>query len=195
MRLIERHIKSIAALCRKYKVNRLFVFGSVLTDRFNDGSDIDTTTSTSSTHCRTFSAGRWTWWRSRRLGTLISEKAWIRLNSRYMDDSISKHLHDILDAINEVESFFGDKPKYFGEFCDDLCLRRAVERDIEIIGEAMNRILKEDRDIAITNSRKIVDARNYIIHGYDSLSADILWSIVINHLPKLKEEVQSLLEQ
>ena len=38
---IERHIKSIAALCRKYKVNRLFVFGSVLTDRFNDGSDID----------------------------------------------------------------------------------------------------------------------------------------------------------
>ena len=41
MKLIERHIKSIAALCRKYKVNSLFVFGSVLTDRFNDGSDID----------------------------------------------------------------------------------------------------------------------------------------------------------
>ena len=99
-----------------------------------------------------------------------------------MDDSINKHLQDILDAINEVESFFGDRPKYFGEFCDDLCLRRAVERDIEIIGEAMSRILK-------------VDARNYIIHGYDSLSADILWSIVINHLPKLKEEVRTLLEQ
>ena len=112
-----------------------------------------------------------------------------------MDENINKHLHDILDAINEIESFFGDKPKYFNEFCNDLCLRRAVERDIEIIGEAMNRILKEDRDIAITNSRKIVDARNYIIHGYDSLSADILWSIVINHLPKLKEEAQALLEQ
>ena len=104
-------------------------------------------------------------------------------------------MHDILDAINEIESFFGDKPKYFNEFCNDLCLRRAVERDIEIIGEAMNRILKENRNIAITNSRKIVDARNYIIHGYDSLSADILWSIVINHLPKLKEEAQILLEQ
>ena len=101
-----------------------------------------------------------------------------------MDDSINKHLHDILDAINEVESFFGDKPKYFGEFCDDLCLRRAVERDIEIIREAMNRILKENRDIAITNSRKIVDARNYIIHGYDSLSADILWSKNLEHLKK-----------
>lgn len=112
-----------------------------------------------------------------------------------MDDVINKHLQDILDAVNEVESFFGDRPKYFGEFCDDLCLRRAVERDIEIIGEAMSRILKVDRDIAITNSRKIVDARNYIIHGYDSLSADILWSIVINHLPKLKEEIRTLLER
>ena len=112
-----------------------------------------------------------------------------------MDENINKHLHDILDAINEIESFFGEEPKFFNEFCNDLCLRRAVERDIEIIGEAMNRILKEDRNIAITNSRKIVDARNYIIHGYDSLSADILWSIVINHLPKLKEEAQALLEQ
>ena len=50
-----------------------------------------------------------------------------------------------------------------------------------------------DKDIAITNSRKIVDARNYIIHGYDSLSVDILWSMVINHLPKLKNEVTALL--
>ncbi len=44
----------------------------------------------------------------------------------------------------------------------------------------MNRILKADKDIAITNSRKIVDTRNYIIHGYDSLSVDILWSMIIN---------------
>lgn len=57
----------------------------------------------------------------------------------------------------------------------------------------MNRILKADKDIAITNSRKIVDTRNYIIHGYDSLSVDILWSMIINHLPKLKNEVATLL--
>ena len=57
----------------------------------------------------------------------------------------------------------------------------------------MNRILKSDKDIAITNSRKIVDAINYIIHGYDSLSVDILWSMIINHLPKLKNEVATLL--
>ena len=110
-----------------------------------------------------------------------------------MDDSIRKHLQEILTAILEIETFFGDKPKRFEDFYDDLCLRRAVERDIEIIGEATNRILKTDKNIAITNSRKIGDARNYIIHGYDSLSADILWSMVINHLPKLKNEVIGLL--
>lgn len=111
-----------------------------------------------------------------------------------MDDLIKKHLQDILTAIEEIESFFGDKPKLFEYFYSNLCLRRATERNIEIIGEAMNRILKTDRNIAITNSRKIVDARNYIIHGYDSLSADILWSMVINHLPKLKDEVTALLD-
>ena len=110
-----------------------------------------------------------------------------------MDDLIKKHLQDILTAIEEIESFFGDKPKLFEDFYSNLCHRRAIERNIEIIGEAMNRILKTDRNVAITNSRKIVDARNYIIHGYDSLSADILWSMVINHLPKLKIEVKTLL--
>lgn len=110
-----------------------------------------------------------------------------------MDESVKKHLQDILTAVDEVEYFFLDEQKSFDNFYGNLCLRRAIERDIEIIGEAMNRILKTDRNISITNSRKIVDARNYIIHGYDSLSADILWSMVINHLPRLKEEVTTLL--
>lgn len=110
-----------------------------------------------------------------------------------MDDSIKKHLQDILTAIEEIESFFDGRTKLYDDFYSNLCLRRAVERNIEIIGEAMNRILKTEKDIAITNSRKIVDARNYIIHGYDSLSVDILWSMIINHLPKLQNEVIALL--
>ena len=112
-----------------------------------------------------------------------------------MDDLIKKHLCDILTATEEVENFLGDGPRLFDDFVSNLCLRRAIERNIEIIGEAMNRILKVEPDIQITNSRKIVDARNYIIHGYDSLSADILWSIVVNHLPKLKLEVKKLLDE
>ena len=110
-----------------------------------------------------------------------------------MEDRIKKYLLDVLTAIEEVESFFDNKPKLFDDFYSDLLLRRAIERNIEIIGEAMNRILRIDESIAITNARKIVDARNYIIHGYDSLSPDILWSMVINHLPRLKKEVVALL--
>lgn len=74
-----------------------------------------------------------------------------------------------------------------------MLLHRAVERNIEIMGEAMNRLLKDNPTIPITNARKIVDARNYIIHGYDRLLADILWSIVINHFPLLHDEVAQLL--
>ena len=99
-----------------------------------------------------------------------------------------------MNAIVEIDSFFNGRMKIFDDFCNDLLLRRGIERNIEIIGEAMNRILKEDSGINITNARKIVDARNYISHGYDSVSEDILWSIVVNHLPKLKAEVESLLK-
>ncbi|MBR2064118.1 MAG: DUF86 domain-containing protein [Bacteroidales bacterium] len=109
-------------------------------------------------------------------------------------DNTKKHLQDILTAIEEIDSFFGSEPKLFNEFASNICLRRAVERNIEVIGEAMKRILKSGVEINITNSRKIVDALNYIIYGYDSLSVDILWSIVINHLPKLKQEVNDLLK-
>lgn len=110
-----------------------------------------------------------------------------------MDDSIKKSLEDILNAIDEIELFFVSIPKQYNEFLNNTLLRRAVERNIEIIGEAMNRILKADSTISITNARQIVDTRNYIIHGYDTLVPDILWSIVINHLPSLKQEVGELL--
>ena len=66
--------------------------------------------------------------------------------------------------------------------------------NIAIIGEATNRILKIREDIAITNARKIVNTRNYVIHGYDSLRYEILWAIVIKDLPLLKAEVQSIID-
>jgi len=57
----------------------------------------------------------------------------------------------------------------------------------------MNRILEKDRNFELTNARKIVDTRNRIIHGYDSISDDVIWGIIINHLPKLKVEVDALI--
>ena len=81
----------------------------------------------------------------------------------------------------------------FEIYQNDLKTKRAVERNIEIIGEAMNRILKQDSEIVISNSRKIVDVRNRIIHGYDSVSDDVIWGIVIRNLPVLQKEVEKLL--
>lgn len=112
-----------------------------------------------------------------------------------MDNEIKTWLFDILNSINEIESFFIDKSKIFEDYEKDILLKRAIERNIEIIGEAMNRILKKDVDIEISNSRKIVDIRNRIIHGYDSVSDDVVWSVVIKYLPILKNEVQIFLDK
>lgn len=70
-----------------------------------------------------------------------------------------------------------------------------MERNIEIIGEAMNRILKHGQDIRLSHARKIVDTRNRIIHGYDSVSDEIIWTIAATYLPVLRSEVENLLEQ
>jgi len=110
-----------------------------------------------------------------------------------MDNDIKAWLYDILNAIVEIENFFNNEPKEFAKYQNDLRTKRAVERNIEIIGEALSRILKRDETITITNSRKIVDTRNRIIHGYDSVSDDVIWGIVIRHLPILQTEIQTLL--
>ncbi len=112
-----------------------------------------------------------------------------------MEYSISKALSDILCAIEEIDSFFQTRPRRFDVYISDVCLKRAVERNITIIGEAMSRILKTMPEIDITAARRIVDTRNYVIHGYDSVTDEILWGIVVRHLPVLKEEVSQLLQQ
>lgn len=106
-----------------------------------------------------------------------------------MDNKINTWLFDILNSIEEIESFFENKPLNFLEFQKDIKTKRAVERNIEIIGEAVNRILKEKPDFKIENSRNIVGTRNRIIHSYDNIADDMIWSIVINSLPKLKSEI------
>ena len=107
-----------------------------------------------------------------------------------MDIEIKTWLYDILNAITEIDSFFADQPKEFEAYKNDTRTRRAVERNIEIIGEATNRILQKDDTIILSNSRKIVDTRNRIIHGYDSVSDKVIWGIVDQYLPILKTEIE-----
>lgn len=110
-----------------------------------------------------------------------------------MDRKLRKYLSDIYSSILEIESFLQDRPREYATFCNDTLFRRGVERNIEIMGEAMNQALKINPNIPVTSARKIVDTRNFVIHSYDSLKPDILWGIVINHIPLLKEEIESLL--
>lgn len=112
-----------------------------------------------------------------------------------MDNEIKTWLFDILQAIKDIESFFDEGSKQFGEYVADLKTKRAVERELEIIGEAFNRILKKDNGFQFENIHQIIGTRNRIIHGYDSVSDDFIWSIIINHLPPLKKEIEGKLSQ
>lgn len=108
-----------------------------------------------------------------------------------MQDEIKVWLEDIEKAISEINDFLPE-PRNFLEFEKDIKTKRAVERNIEIIGEAMSRILNVEPDILLSNSRKIVDTRNRIIHGYDSVSDDVIWLIVIRYLPVLDKEIKEI---
>ncbi len=108
-----------------------------------------------------------------------------------MQDEIKVWLEDIEKAIAETIEFLPE-PRNFLEFEKDTKTKRAVERNIEIIGEAMSRILKAQPNISISNSRKIVDTRNRIIHGYDSVSDDVIWLIASIYLPILDNEIKEI---
>ena len=111
-----------------------------------------------------------------------------------MDEEIKGWLYDIVQSINEIESYFSDLPKKLEMYQKDIKTKRAVERNLEIIGEAANRILKADLNFSLTNAKQIISTRNRIIHGYDTISDELIWSIIINHLPKLKAETEEMLK-
>jgi len=111
-----------------------------------------------------------------------------------MQIEIKAWLFDIQAAITNVENYLSDSPKIFAEYKKDMRTKQAIERNIEIIGEATKRILNFDSTIQITNARKIIDTRNRIIHGYDTVLDEHIWAIVINDLPKLKQEIDNLLK-
>ena len=112
-----------------------------------------------------------------------------------MNEKVLKCLYDIKFAIQEIDSFFDNRQRRFEDYSKDILLKRAIERDLEIIGEAMSRVLKEDPEFKIDNARRIIGLRNQIIHGYDSVSDENIWGIVLIHLPKLKEEIELLIQE
>jgi uncharacterized protein with HEPN domain len=111
-----------------------------------------------------------------------------------MDRRILSCLADVANSIDEINEFVGSN-RDFLVYRNDLKTKKAVERNLEIIGEAVNRILKADPLFPISRARSIVDLRNRIIHSYDAISDEIIWAIVIRELPELKREVDDVLNQ
>ena len=109
-----------------------------------------------------------------------------------MNLELNKFLYDIKESIESIENYLGEK-RDFNIYIADKMLRRAVEREFEIIGEAMNRIEKIDSTINISSKKQIINMRNRVIHGYDKIDNEIIWGTIIRHLPKLKQEIESLL--
>jgi uncharacterized protein with HEPN domain len=111
-----------------------------------------------------------------------------------MKREIKKYLFDINTSIDSIFDYLGNERNFF-EYQKNKLLRRGIEREIEIIGEATKRILKIDPDFNLSNARQIVDTRNWVIHGYDRVDDVIIWGIVSNHLPKLKKEIEEYLNE
>ncbi|HOB85629.1 MAG TPA: DUF86 domain-containing protein [Bacteroidales bacterium] len=111
-----------------------------------------------------------------------------------MQREILKYLHDIKVSIDSIYDFLGDR-RDLNVYRTNKLLRRGIERELEIIGEAVNRILKINPSFELSDSRRIVDLRNWVIHGYDKVDDVIIWGIILRDLPGLKNQVEILLSQ
>lgn len=90
-----------------------------------------------------------------------------------MNEYIMTYLQDVQDAIIEMESYFVGYPMRYDVFEKDFLRRSAVERKVEIMGEAINRILKINPEFNLPNAKEIINTRNRVIHGYDSVTPEL----------------------
>jgi uncharacterized protein with HEPN domain len=111
-----------------------------------------------------------------------------------MNAEVRKNLFDILHAAEEIVAFTGTMD--FSSYQSSVVTQRAVERDFEVIGEALNRIRRIDETVldCISESHRIIGFRNILIHGYDMVDDRIVWNAVKNHLPGLMWEIRKLLD-
>ena len=106
-----------------------------------------------------------------------------------------KYLHDIRRATYLLEAFTSGKT--FADYEADAMFRAAVEREFEIIGEAMSRLAAVDEATAsrITNYQRIISFRNVLIHGYADVDNRLVWGVLEANLPILANEVEALSQE
>lgn len=107
-----------------------------------------------------------------------------------MNSRSRKLLFDVLESGRSIRDWCATRS--YADYEKDRQFRRAVEREFEIIGEALNRLSQADCEVAarIAELPRIVGFRNRIIHGYDTVDDATVWGVVEAHLPRLLEEVE-----
>lgn len=110
-----------------------------------------------------------------------------------MKDDTCAHLHDILQAAGAVKSFVTGKS--FIDYSSEELLRSGVERKLEIMGEALNRIKRDEPELlaSIRDYRDVISFRNILVHGYDAIDNRIVWGIVAEDLDNLIADIERLL--
>lgn len=103
-----------------------------------------------------------------------------------------KLLTDIVNAITSIDEHLEGR-RVLNDYLASKTKRRAVERELEIIGEATSQLLKLNPKISLSYARLIVDLRNKVIHAYDTIDDMIIWKIVMKDIPVLLQEVNRLL--
>ncbi len=109
-----------------------------------------------------------------------------------MSDAIKKSLTDILMCIDGINFHLQGK-RDFNWYQNSYTVKRAVERELSIIGEAINRITKNDKDFPLSKAAEIIAFRNRVIHAYDAVDDNLVWKIIVKDLPVLHQEVLKLI--
>jgi uncharacterized protein with HEPN domain len=112
-----------------------------------------------------------------------------------MELEVKKLLYDLDQAVQLIQDFVQNKQ--FNDYQTDALLRSGVERQFEIIGEALNRLKRVDPSLIarISESQRIIGFRNMLAHGYDLISDEIVWDIIQRKLPVLRQEVDMLKQE
>ena len=105
-----------------------------------------------------------------------------------------KYLYDIQRAAGLLREFTDGK--MFADYEGDALLRSAVERQFEVIGEAMAQLARTDEPLAerISQYQRIIAFRNVLIHGYADVDDRLVWDVINTNLPRLIREVDAILE-
>lgn len=103
-----------------------------------------------------------------------------------------KYILDIESVIQEIELIKAKTENDFNLFLGDIIFQRAIERDLEIVGEAVKKILALNPEIQITSAKNIIGLRNIIAHAYDAVEPEMLWAIIQKNIPVLAKELESM---